>query len=143
MKKHASHGLLVAFVLAVAACQSRPSDQKNAATLPNDAAASDATARDAATNDAAVSESTKPAESGYADVNGLKMYYEVHGKGSPLVLLHGSYMNIPMNWARFIPPLARSRQVIVAEMQAHGRTRDTAREFSYEGMGDDVSGLLK
>lgn len=104
---------------------------------------SEAAASDAAASDAATPESAKPVESGYANVNGLKMYYEVHGKGQPLVLLHGSYMNIPMNWARFIPPLARSRQVIVAEMQAHGRTRDMAREFSYEGMGDDVSGLLK
>jgi pimeloyl-ACP methyl ester carboxylesterase len=71
------------------------------------------------------------------------MYYEVHGKGKPIVLLHGSYMTIPMNWAAFIPALARSRQVIAAEMQGHGRTRDVAREFSYEGMADDVSGLLK
>jgi pimeloyl-ACP methyl ester carboxylesterase len=67
----------------------------------------------------------------------------VYGKRQPLVLLHGSYMNIPMNWAKFIPAFARSRQVIVAEMQGHGRTRDTSREFSYEAMGDDVSGLLK
>ncbi|WP_437867262.1 alpha/beta fold hydrolase [Sorangium sp. So ce363] len=93
--------------------------------------------------DTTVSQSTEPAESGYADVNGLKMYYEVHGKGKPIVLLHGSFMNIPMNWAHVIPSLARSRQVIVAEMQGHGRTRDVPREFSYEGMADDVSGLLK
>ncbi|XYI03783.1 alpha/beta fold hydrolase [Sorangium sp. So ce1128] len=96
-----------------------------------------------AMKDATVSQSTEPAESGYADVNGLKMYYEVHGKGKPIVLLHGSFMNIPMNWAHIIPSLARSRQVIVAEMQGHGRTRDVPREFSYEGMADDVSGLLK
>jgi pimeloyl-ACP methyl ester carboxylesterase len=71
------------------------------------------------------------------------MYYEVHGNGKPLVLLHGSFMTIPLNWSRFIPAFARSRQVIVAEMQGHGRTRDVAREFSYQGMADDVSGLLK
>lgn len=85
----------------------------------------------------------KPGESGYADVNGLKMYYEVYGKGKPIVLLHGSYMNIPLNWSRFIPLLAKDRKVIVTEMQGHGRTRDISREFSYEGMAGDVSGLLK
>ena len=81
--------------------------------------------------------------SGYADVNGLRMYYEVHGAGEPLVLLHGSYMNIALNWSRILPLLARSRQVIAVELQGHGRTRDIARELSYEGMADDVSGLLE
>ena len=72
----------------------------------------------------------------------MKLYYEVYGNGKPIVLLHGSYMTIPMNWAHAIPLFARNRQVIVAEMQGHGRTRDVARELSYEGMADDVSGLL-
>ncbi|MDI1478871.1 alpha/beta hydrolase [Polyangium sp. y55x31] len=82
------------------------------------------------------------AVSGHADVNGLELYYEVHGDGKPIVLLHGSFMTIPLNWSQFIPLLAKDRKVIVAEMQGHGRTRDIAREFSYEGMADDVSGLL-
>lgn len=85
----------------------------------------------------------KPAKSGYASVNGLKMYYEVYGEGKPLVLLHGSFMNIPMNWSHIIPLLANDRMVVVAEMQGHGRTKDISREFSYESMADDVSGLLK
>ena len=92
----------------------------------------------------------KPDESGYADINGLKMYYEVYlpakqagGKGKPIVLLHGSYMNIPLNWSHIIPLMAKDRKVIVAEMQAHGRTKDIPRELSYEVMADDVSGLLK
>jgi pimeloyl-ACP methyl ester carboxylesterase len=85
----------------------------------------------------------KPNETGYAEVNGLKMYYEVYGKGKPIVLLHGSYMTIPMNWSHFLPLLSKDRKVIVAEMQGHGRTRDISREFSYEGMADDVSGLLE
>lgn len=85
----------------------------------------------------------QPTESGYAYVNGLKMYYEVYGKGKPLVLLHGSFMTIPLNWSHFIPLFAKDRTVIVAEMQGHGRTRDIARAFSYEAMADDVSGLLK
>ncbi len=93
--------------------------------------------------DTIVSQPLKPAETGYADVNGLKMYYEVYGSGKPVVLLHGSFMTIPLNWSHFIPLLARDRQVIVPELQGHGRTRDIAREVSYEGMADDVSGLLQ
>lgn len=90
-----------------------------------------------------MSQHIKPAENGYADVNGLKMYYEVYGEGKPIVLLHGSFMTIPLNWLQWIPLLAKDRKVIVAEMQGHGRTRDIPRPFSYEGMADDVSGLLK
>ncbi len=85
----------------------------------------------------------KPAATGYADVNGLKMYYEVHGQGQPLVLLHGSFMTIPLNWSQLLPPLAKDRKVIVVELQGHGRTRDIPRDISYEGMADDVSGLLE
>ena len=93
--------------------------------------------------DTVVIQNIKPIESGYADVNGLKMYFEVYGSGKPIVLLHGSYMSIPLNWQHIIPLLAKDRKVIVAEMQGHGRTKDISREFSYEGMADDVSGLLK
>ncbi|MGG7664236.1 alpha/beta fold hydrolase [Dyadobacter sp. BHUBP1] len=96
----------------------------------------------AAPKDSVASEPVKPSQSGYADVNGLKMYYEVYGKGKPVVLLHGSFMNIISNWSQIIPMLA-GRQVIVAEMQGHGRTRDIARSLSFEAMADDVSGLLK
>jgi pimeloyl-ACP methyl ester carboxylesterase len=127
MKKHVSHRFFLAPILMAAACRPAPKESQSAVGAPREALAS---------------ESTKPAEGGYADVNGLKLYYEVYGKGKPIVLLHGSYMNIPMNWENAIPLLARSRQVIVAEMQGHGRTRDVPREFSYEAMADDVSGLL-
>jgi pimeloyl-ACP methyl ester carboxylesterase len=96
-----------------------------------------------ASKDTAASQNIKPAESGYADLNGLKMYYEVYGAGKPIVLLHGSYMNIPMNWSHIIPLMAKDRKVIVTELQGHGRTRDISRELSYESMADDVSGLLK
>jgi pimeloyl-ACP methyl ester carboxylesterase len=85
---------------------------------------------------------TQLPETGYADINGLKMYYEVHGQGKPIVLIHGSFMNIPMNWSGFIPLLSKDRKVIVAEMQGHGRTKDTDRELSYENMADDIAGLL-
>jgi pimeloyl-ACP methyl ester carboxylesterase len=90
-----------------------------------------------------MSQNIKPAESGYADVNGLKLYYEVYGLGKPIVLLHGSHMTIPLTWSHVIPLMAKDRKVIVTEMQGHGRTRDIARELSYEGMADDVSSLLK
>ena len=55
--------------------------------------------------------------SGYAPVNGLKLYYEVHGEGKPLVLLHGSYMSIDLNFGQLIPELAKNRKVIAMEMQ--------------------------
>lgn len=129
MKNHILTSLALAIVIAViTSCQPRPKDGQNISTDPKETAAS---------------QSIKPAESGYADINGLKMYYEVYGKGKPLVLLHGSYMTIPLNWSHIIPLVAKERQVIVAEMQGHGRTRDISREISYEGMADDVSGLLK
>ena len=124
----AARALLLVLALVTAACRPAPTESQSAATTPKAAPAE---------------QSLTPAASGYAGVNGLKMYYEVYGQGKPLVLLHGSFMNIPMNWAHFIPAFARTRQVIVAEMQGHGRTRDVPRELSYEGMADDVSGLLK
>lgn len=70
------------------------------------------------------------------------MYYEVYGNGKPIILLHGFFVTIPLNWSHTIPLLTKDRKVIVTEMQGHGRTRDIARPLSYEGMADDVSGLL-
>ena len=78
----------------------------------------------------------------YANVNGLKMYYEVHGSGDPVVLLHGSFMTITNNWTGWIPELAKTRQVIAIEMQGHGRTADINRDFSSENLADDVAALL-
>lgn len=121
----------IALVLAIAlgvSCRQPAPKQKDKGTV---------------TADTAVKASLKPNESGYAAVNGLKMYYEVYGQGKPLVLIHGSFMTIPLNWSHIIPLLAPHRKVIVAEMQAHGRTRDIDRPMSYEGMSDDVSGLLQ
>jgi pimeloyl-ACP methyl ester carboxylesterase len=81
---------------------------------------------------------------GYAPVNGLRMYYEIHGNGDgePLVLLHGSFMTIPNNWTGWIEDLAKSRRVIAVEMQGHGRTADIDRDFSYEHLADDIAALL-
>ena len=79
---------------------------------------------------------------GYAPVNGLKMYYEVHGSGDPVVLLHGSFMTITNNWAGWIGELSKTRKVIAIEMQGHGRTADIKRDFGYESLADDVAALL-
>lgn len=74
----------------------------------------------------------------YAPVNGLKMYYEIHGTGQPLVLLHNSFV-----WATNYSTLAQGRQVILIDMQGHGRTADINRPFSFEQMADDTAALLK
>jgi pimeloyl-ACP methyl ester carboxylesterase len=79
---------------------------------------------------------------GYAPVNGLKMYYEIHGKGDPVVLLHGAFMTITNNWTEMIAELSKTRQVIAVEMQGHGRTADINRDFSYENLADDIAALL-
>src|SRR6516225_3108765 len=76
---------------------------------------------------------------GYAPVNGLKMYYEIHGKGDPVVLLHGAFMTITNNWTDTIARLSKGRQVIAVEMQGHGRTADINRDFSYENLADDIT----
>ncbi len=81
--------------------------------------------------------------SGIAPVNGVKMYYEIHGEGKPIVLLHGSYMSIDMNWTEIIPELAKTHQVIAVEMQGHGRTADIPRKPSYTALADDIFELLK
>lgn len=90
---------------------------------------------------AVVSAQEKPT-TGYAPVNGLKMYYEVHGNGDPVVLIHGSFMTITNNWTGWIGELSRTRKVIAVEMQGHGRTADIKRDFSYENLADDVAALL-
>lgn len=79
---------------------------------------------------------------GYAPVNGLKMYYEIHGSGEPLVLLHGSFMTITNNWTGWMGELSKTRKVIAVELQGHGRTADIKRDFSYENLADDTAALL-
>ena len=90
---------------------------------------------------ALVSAQQKPT-TGYAPVNGLKMYYEVHGSGEPVVLLHGAFMTITNNWNGWIEELAKTRKVIAIEMQGHGRTADIARDMTSENLADDVAALL-
>ncbi|HMJ08182.1 MAG TPA: alpha/beta hydrolase [Pyrinomonadaceae bacterium] len=88
-----------------------------------------------------VSGQQKPT-TGYAPVNGLKMYYEIHGSGEPVVLLHGAFMAISGDWNDWINELAKTRKVIAVEMQGHGRTADIKRDLSPENLSDDVAGLL-
>jgi pimeloyl-ACP methyl ester carboxylesterase len=92
----------------------------------------------------AVSAQAQKPTTGYAPVNGLRMYYEIHGNGSgePLVLLHGSFMTISNNWTGWTGELSKNRRVIAVEMQGHGRTADINRDFSYESLADDVAALL-
>ena len=78
----------------------------------------------------------------YAKVNRIRRYYEIHGAGRPLVLLHGAYMTIDA-MGEVLPRLAESRQVIAVELQAHGRTADVDRPLAYESMADDVAALLR
>ena len=78
----------------------------------------------------------------YASVNGLEMYYEIHGTGEPLVLLHGAYMTINA-MGEVVPSLAKTRRIIAVELQGHGRTADIDRPLSYEQMADDTAALLR
>jgi pimeloyl-ACP methyl ester carboxylesterase len=81
--------------------------------------------------------------SGYVSVNGLRMYYELHGEGgTPLLLIHGGGSTIGTNFGRVLPLLSRTRRVIAVEVQAHGHTRDIARPFTFEQDADDVAALL-
>ena len=85
--------------------------------------------------------SSTEVESGYAPVGGLDMYYEIHGSGPPLVLLHGAYMSIDM-MAPLLARLARDRRVIAPELRGHARTADAERPITYERMADDTAALV-
>ena len=79
----------------------------------------------------------------YVSVNGLEMYYEIHGTGQPLVLLHGAFSAIGTSFGNVLPELAENRRVIAFEMQAHGRTADIDRPLSMEQMAEDTVAALK
>lgn len=85
---------------------------------------------------------TTAPKTGYAPVNGLKLYYEIHGNGEPLVLLHGGLGATSM-FGDNLPALAKVRKVIAVDLQGHGRTADIDRESSVELMADDIAALLK
>ncbi len=88
-----------------------------------------------------VSGQQKPT-TGYAPVGGLKLYYEIHGSGEPLVLLHGAFMAISGDWSEWVGELSKTRKVIAIKMQGDGRTADIKRDLSYENLADDVAALL-
>ncbi len=81
---------------------------------------------------------------GYAPVNGLEMYYEIHGAGgTPLVLIHGAFSGVGTSFGRLLPALAKNRQVIAVELQGHGRTADIDRPLTIPHLADDVAALLR
>ena len=78
----------------------------------------------------------------YASVNGLRLYHEIHGRGRPLVLLHGGLHTIGLTFGPLLGPLAATRQVIAVELQGHGHTADTARPMTISALAGDVVALL-
>jgi pimeloyl-ACP methyl ester carboxylesterase len=88
------------------------------------------------------SQTHKAAQTGYASVNGLKMYYEIHGEGTPVVLIHGGGSTIQTTFGTVLPMFAEKYQVIAVELQAHGHTMDRETPESFEQDADDVAALL-
>lgn len=85
---------------------------------------------------------SKPSDSGYAPVNGIKVYYEVYGEGQPLVLIHGAFYTIEMNWGELIPELSKTRKVIAIEMQGHGHSPFSDRKLDITTLASDVAGVM-
>ncbi|HMW10553.1 MAG TPA: alpha/beta hydrolase [Bacteroidia bacterium] len=98
-----------------------------------------------ATNNSMTTSVTEKAtmKSGFSEVNGIKMYYEIYGQGKPLFLLHGGGSTIQTTFGRVIPLFSKDRQLICVELQAHGRTGDRNTPISFEQDADDVAALLK
>jgi pimeloyl-ACP methyl ester carboxylesterase len=84
----------------------------------------------------------KPSNSGYAPVNDIKVYYEVYGVGKPLILLHGAFYTIDLNWGQLIPELSKTRKVIAIEMQGHGHTPFSDRKLSISTLASDVERVM-
>lgn len=85
---------------------------------------------------------SKPSSSGYAPANGIKVYYEVYGKGKPIVLLHGAFYTIGMNWSELIPELSKTRKVIAIELQGHGHTPFSERKLAITTLASDVEKVM-
>src|SRR5579871_6150860 len=83
-----------------------------------------------------------PVESGYADVRGLHMYYEIRGQGRPVVLLHGGLATLSGTFGPQLGPLSEGHRVIAPEQMGHGHTKDADRPFRYQDMAEDTAALL-
>ena len=116
--------ITVATVLIISGCNNSDNKTKTAQTVMDNPTRQDST-------------------SGYALVNGLKMYYEIYGTGYPLVLIHGGGSTIQTSFGRVLHSFAKTHKVIAVELQAHGRTADRDRQLSFEQDADDVAALLK
>jgi pimeloyl-ACP methyl ester carboxylesterase len=112
------------------------------AGLPVRTAATQSAGDAAATPAAEGEEMTDPPRAGYAPVNGLQMYYEIHGKGEPLLLLHGAFGTIEL-WGPILATLTENHQVIAVEFQGHGRTADIERPLTYEQLVEDTAALMR
>ena len=84
----------------------------------------------------------KPVDHGYVPVNGTNIYYEVYGEGEPIILLHGAFYTIAMNWGELIPELSKTRKVIAIEFQGHGHSPYSDREFSINTLANDVEKVM-
>lgn len=127
MKKHIIINFAFAIIMATAPfVQAHPGDAQNGSGAPEDTVAN---------------QDIKPDHSGYADVNGLKMYYEVYGKGDPLIVLHGAHMDI-LTMGKIIPMLAETRKVYALEFQGHGHTADIDRPITYQNFADDAAAFM-
>jgi pimeloyl-ACP methyl ester carboxylesterase len=76
-------------------------------------------------------------------INGLNMYYEIHGEGKPLILIHGGGSTIRSTFGHILPELAKTRKLVAVELQSHGHTADRDRPLSFDQDADDVAGLMK
>lgn len=83
-----------------------------------------------------------PVKKGYAPVNGIQLYYEVYGEGKPLILIHGAFYTIAMNWEQLLPQLSKTRKVIAIEMQGHGHTPYSERKLDIVSLASDVEKLM-
>lgn len=89
-----------------------------------------------------IGQQIKPASSGYATANGMKVYYEIYGEGKPIILLHGAFYTIEMNWGQLIPELSKTRKVVAIEFQSHGHTPYSDRKLDIVSLAKDVAGVL-
>lgn len=84
----------------------------------------------------------KPSSSGYAPVNGTKIYYEIYGEGIPIILLHGAFYTIDLNWSQLIPELTKTRKIIAIEFQGHGHSPFSERQLSLTNFASDVQKVM-